>query len=63
LYTYLHERLGVGLKQLLAGSRKWKLNLISRKDLMALTERASKVTGIPMAEDSEAEEIERILTD
>jgi glutamate synthase domain-containing protein 2 len=63
LYTYLHERLGVGLKQLLAGSRKWKLNLISRKDLMALTERASKVTGIPMAEDSEAEEMERILTD
>jgi glutamate synthase domain-containing protein 2 len=63
LYTYLHERIGVGLKQLLAGSRKWKLNLITRKDLMALTERASKVTGIPMAEDSEAEELERILTD
>jgi len=61
LYTYLHERVGVGLKQLLAGSRKWKLNLISRKDLMALTERAAKVTGIPMAEETEAEEIERIL--
>jgi hypothetical protein len=51
------------LKQLLAGSRKWKLNLISRKDLMALTERAAKVTGIPLAEDSEAEEMERILLD
>jgi hypothetical protein len=61
LYTYLTERIGVGLKQLLAGSRKWKLNLISRKDLMALTERANKVTGIPLAEDSEAEELERIL--
>jgi glutamate synthase domain-containing protein 2 len=60
-YTYLHDRIGVGLKQLLAGSRKWKLNLISRKDLMALTERAAKVTGIPLAEDAEAEEIERIL--
>jgi len=63
LYTYLHERLGVGLKQLLAGSRKWKLNLITRKDLMALTERAHKVTGIPLAEDAEAEEMERILLD
>jgi len=61
LYTYLYDRIGVGLKQLLAGSRKWKLNLISRKDLMALTERAAKVTGIPLAEDAEAEEIERIL--
>jgi hypothetical protein len=62
LYTYLHERIGVGLMQLLAGSRKWKLNLISRKDLMALTERAAKVTGIPLPEESEADEIERILS-
>ncbi len=63
LYTYLYERIGVGLKQLLAGSRKWKLNLISRKDLMTLTERAQKVTGIPLVEDAEAEELERILLD
>jgi len=63
LYTYLTERIGVGLKQLLAGSRKWKLHLISRKDLMALTERATKVTGIPLVEDAEAEEMERILLD
>jgi len=61
LYTYLHERLGVGLKQLLAGSRKFKLDLITRKELMALTERAAKVTGIPLAEEAEAEEMERIL--
>jgi len=63
VYTYLHDRIGVGLKQLLAGNRKWKLDLISRKDLMALTERAAKVTGIPLAEDAEAEEMERILLD
>ena len=61
VYTYLYDRVGVGLKQLMAGSRKWKLNLISRKDLMALTERAAKVTGIPLAEEAEAEELERIL--
>jgi hypothetical protein len=63
VFTYLCDRIGVGLKQLLAGSRKWKLNLISRKDLMALTERAAKVTGIPLAEDAEAAEMERILSD
>jgi hypothetical protein len=62
VYTYLHDRIGVGLMQLLAGSRKWKLDLISRKELMALTERASKVTGIPLPEDSETDEIERILS-
>ena len=27
LYTYLTSRIGTGLKQLLAGSRKFKLNL------------------------------------
>jgi hypothetical protein len=62
VYTYLRERIGVGLMQLLAGSRKWKLNLISRKDLMSLTERAAKVTGIPLPEDQETDEIERILS-
>jgi hypothetical protein len=61
VYTYLYDRIGVGLKQLMAGSRKWKLNLLTRKDLMALTERTAKVTGIPLAEEAEAEEIERIL--
>jgi len=61
LYTYLYERLRVGLMQLLAGNRKWKLDLISRNDLVALTERAAKVTGIPLVEDAEADAIERIL--
>jgi len=62
LYSYLHDRVGVGLQQLMAGARKWKLNLLSRSDLVALTERASKVTGIPMPEESEADSIERILS-
>jgi hypothetical protein len=61
LYSYLHERIGVGLRQLLAGSRKWKLDALSRRDLIALTERAAKVTGIPLPEDSEADAIETIL--
>ncbi|MBS7635562.1 FMN-binding glutamate synthase family protein [Candidatus Bathyarchaeota archaeon] len=61
VYTYLTQRVGVGLKQLMAGARKWKLNLINRGDLAALTERASKVTGIPLMEEADADAIERIL--
>jgi hypothetical protein len=61
LYTYLVDRVGVGIMQLLAGARKWKLNLIDRKDLMALSERAAKVTGLPLPEEAEIDAIERIL--
>jgi len=61
LYSYLQDRIGVSLQQLLAGSRKFKLNLINRNDLMALTERASKVTGIPMPHECELDAIEQIL--
>ena len=61
LYTYLHDRIRVGLMQLMAGVRKWKLNLIDRGDLVALTERAAKATGIPLVEEAEADVIESIL--
>jgi hypothetical protein len=61
LYNYLTDRIGVGLKQLMAGVRKWKLNLINRKDLVSLTERAAKVTEIPLVEEAEQNAMERIL--
>ena len=61
LYTYLTDRIGVGLKQLLAGNRKWKLELINRNDLMSLNETAAKVTGIPLPHEVEKDAIERIL--
>ncbi|MEM3452383.1 MAG: glutamate synthase-related protein [Candidatus Hadarchaeum sp.] len=61
LYTYLCDRIGVGLKQLLAGARKWNLMLINRSDLAALTERASRVTGIPLMDETEADVFEQIL--
>jgi hypothetical protein len=57
----LTDRVGVGLKQLLAGNRKWKLELVNRNDLMSLSERAARVTGIPMPDDVEKDAIERIL--
>ncbi|MCS7098332.1 MAG: glutamate synthase-related protein [Candidatus Methanomethyliaceae archaeon] len=50
LYTYM-DRIKVGLQQLMAGARKWKLNLLDRSDLIALTERAAKATGIPLPEE------------
>jgi len=61
LYTYLTDRVGVGLRQLMAGTRKWKLDLLDRNDLMSLSERATKVTGIPTAEEVEKDAIEKIL--
>jgi len=61
VYTYLNDRIGVGLKQLMAGNRKWKLNLLSRNDLMSLSEIATKVTGIPLADEVEKDAVEKIL--
>jgi hypothetical protein len=61
VYTYLTDRVGVGLRQLMAGNRKWKLELLSRNDLMSFSERAAKVTGIPMPDEVEKDAIERIL--
>jgi len=61
LHSYLHGRIAVGLQQLMAGSRKWKLNLINRDDIAALTERGSKVTGISLMEKTDEDAIEGIL--
>jgi len=62
LYSYWTDRIGIGLRQLLAGSRKWKVHLADREDLAALTERAAKVTGIPLLEDLEQDLMEKILS-
>ncbi len=46
LNTYMEDRIGEGLKQLMAGSRKFKLEYLRRDDIAALSEYAGKVTGI-----------------
>jgi hypothetical protein len=61
VYTYLSERLGLGLKQMLAGTRKFKLDLIDRSDIAALSKLASEVTGIPMLHEVEQDMLEGIL--
>lgn len=61
LYTYWIDRVGVGLQQLMAGARKFKINLIGREDIAAITERAANVTGIPFIADIESDVMEKIL--
>jgi glutamate synthase-like protein len=60
LYTY-YERLAQGLRQLMAGCRKFTTALISREDLGALTHEASEVSGIPYLMDLDVEQVDRML--
>jgi glutamate synthase domain-containing protein 2 len=64
IYSFV-DKLKVGLQQLMAGSRNFQVSAISRKDLMALTEEAAKVSGkvsgIPYVMDAYREEAERVL--
>jgi glutamate synthase domain-containing protein 2 len=60
LYGYC-DRISTGLRQLMAGARKFSLEYVSRDDLISLTEEATKVTGIPYVMDSDKEEVEKIL--
>ncbi|MFQ6133114.1 MAG: FMN-binding glutamate synthase family protein [Armatimonadota bacterium] len=60
MYTY-YERLSIGLKQLMAGARKFALEHISRDDLFALTREAAEVSGIDYVMDADAEEVDSIL--
>ena len=60
LYTYM-ERLAQGLRQLMCGARKFGVEHISRGDIAALTPESSRISGIPLVTDLDAEEVEKIL--
>lgn len=60
LYTY-YERLAQGLRQLMAGCRKFTLEYISRDDITALTHEASEISGIKYVMDLDKEESKKIL--
>lgn len=60
LYTFV-DKLKVGLQQLMAGNRNFKVSSISRRDLMALTEEAAKASGIPYVMDAYRDEAMRII--
>jgi len=60
LYTY-YERLAQGLRQLMAGSRKFTVDHMTRDDLATLTPEAAKVSGIPYVMDLDKAQAEEIL--
>jgi glutamate synthase domain-containing protein 2 len=62
IYSFT-QKLKVGLQQLMAGTRNFKLSTISRKDVITLTEEAAKVSGISYVMDAYREEAEAILND
>jgi len=60
LYTY-YERLAQGLRQMMAGSRKFALEHIARSDIAALTREAAEISGIQYMMDVDQKEFETIL--
>jgi glutamate synthase domain-containing protein 2 len=60
LYTFV-DKLKVGLQQLMAGTRNFRVSTISRSDVMSLTEEAAKISGIPYVMDAYREQAERII--
>jgi glutamate synthase domain-containing protein 2 len=60
LYTY-YERLAQGLRQLMAGCRKFSLGHISRDDIAALTHEAEQISGIPYIMDVDREAVDQLL--
>jgi glutamate synthase domain-containing protein 2 len=62
LYTY-YERLAQGFRQLMAGSRKFSMEHVSRDDIAALTPEAAQISGIPYIMDIDKAKSEEILND
>jgi glutamate synthase domain-containing protein 2 len=62
LYTY-YQRLAQGLRQLMAGARKFATSYIARDDIAALTPEAARISGIPHVSNIDEEEVSRILGD
>jgi len=60
LYTYF-KRLDQGLRQLMAGGRKFSLQHITRDDIAALTKPAAEISGIPYILDVDKDEVAKIL--
>ena len=60
IYSF-SQKIKVGLQQLMAGSRNFRVVSISRRDLMSLTEEAAQVSGIPYVMDAYRQEAEAIL--
>ncbi len=60
MYTFI-DKLRVGLSQLMAGARSFRLDTISRSDVVALTEEAAKISGLKYVTDAFREEALEII--
>ncbi len=60
LYT-LTDKLSTGLKQFMAGVRKFSLDELSREDLMSANREVERLTGIPYMTEAYEEEAVEIL--
>ena len=60
IYSY-SEKLKIGLQQLMAGARCFSIPVITRRELMSLTEECAGVTGIPYIMDAYREEAMEVL--
>jgi glutamate synthase domain-containing protein 2 len=60
IYTY-GQKFKTGLQQLMAGSRNFSLATVSRRDVLALTEEAAKVSGIPYVMEAYLKDAVKIL--
>jgi glutamate synthase domain-containing protein 2 len=60
LYSYF-KRLSQGMRQMMAGSRKFNLSYITRDDIAALTQDAANISGIPYILDVDKKEVDEIL--
>jgi len=60
LYTYF-RRLSQGVRQLMAGNRKFSLGYISRDDIASLTKEIADISGIPFITDVDKDEVQKIL--
>jgi glutamate synthase domain-containing protein 2 len=60
VYSYF-TRLSQGLRQLMAGNRKFALSYITRDDIAALTKDAAEISGISYVLDVDKDEVAKIL--
>ncbi len=60
LYSFV-DKLRVGLQQLMAGARCFRVHAITRNELMSLTKECAEVTGVPYITDAYQEEAMEVL--
>ena len=60
VYSFI-ERLKQGMRQIIAGTRKFSIRHIDRTDIVALTRDAAEISGIPFIMESDMDSVNSIL--